>query len=75
MGDRRAATGEYLGIATDVYEDETGGFYILVPSLPGCASQGETVEECFRNIEDAIELYLAIQAEDAALHTEGGGDG
>ena len=37
---------------------EEGGFTVYVPSLPGCISQGETKEEAFRNIKEAIELYL-----------------
>ena len=30
----------------------------MVPDLPGCASQGETLEEALENIKEAIELYL-----------------
>lgn len=37
---------------------EEGGYTVFVPSLPGCISQGETVEECLKNIKEAIELYL-----------------
>ena len=29
-----------------------------VPELPGCASDGETMEEALRNIQEAMELYL-----------------
>jgi predicted RNase H-like HicB family nuclease len=29
-----------------------------VPALPGCISEGETIEEALRNIREAIELYL-----------------
>jgi predicted RNase H-like HicB family nuclease len=39
-------------------EDPEGGFVASVPSLPGCHTQGETLEEAERNIEEAIELYL-----------------
>ncbi len=35
-----------------------GGFSVLVPSLRGCYSQGETLEEAVKNIKEAIELYL-----------------
>lgn len=38
-------------------EDE-GGYSVWVPSLPGCASQGETFEEALKNIKEAITLYL-----------------
>jgi antitoxin HicB len=38
--------------------DETGGYVVEVPSLPGCYSQGETVEEALANIKEAIELHI-----------------
>ncbi len=37
---------------------DEGGYTIYVPSLPGCISEGETVEEALENIQEAIELYL-----------------
>jgi predicted RNase H-like HicB family nuclease len=37
---------------------EEGGFTALVPSLPGCISEGKTREEALKNIKEAIELYL-----------------
>jgi len=38
--------------------DETGGYVVSCPSLPGCYSQGETIEEALKNIKEAIELCL-----------------
>jgi predicted RNase H-like HicB family nuclease len=38
--------------------DETGGYVVEVPSLPGCYSQGETVEEALANIKEAIECHI-----------------
>lgn len=38
--------------------DETGGYVVSCPSLPGCYSQGETVEEALENIKEAILLCL-----------------
>lgn len=35
-----------------------GGYVALVPALPGCHTQGETLEETERNVRDAIALYL-----------------
>jgi len=35
-----------------------GGYTVLVPSLPGCISEGETREEALINIREAIALYL-----------------
>jgi len=46
--------------------DEMGGYVVTCPSLPGCYSQGETVEEALKNIREAIELCL----EDMRAHGE-----
>ena len=48
-----------------VIEPGEDGYYVAwVPSLPGCISQGETLEEALKNIKEAIELYLsAIEKE------------
>jgi predicted RNase H-like HicB family nuclease len=41
------------------YEQATeGGYVAFVPSLPGCHTQGETLEETERNAKEAIALYL-----------------
>ena len=37
---------------------EEGGYTALVPSLPGCISEGNSREEALMNIREAIELYL-----------------
>ena len=49
-----------------LHPDETGGYWVEVPALPGCASQGETVEEALDNVKDAIELYVDVLREDGA---------
>ena len=38
--------------------DAEGGFVALIPSLPGCVSQGETRQEALDNIREAAELYI-----------------
>jgi predicted RNase H-like HicB family nuclease len=42
---------------------EEGGFWVDCPSLPGCASQGDTVEETLEMIKDAIRGHLEVEAE------------
>ncbi|MCG2768459.1 MAG: type II toxin-antitoxin system HicB family antitoxin [Chloroflexota bacterium] len=37
---------------------DEGGYTVYVPSLPGCISEGDSVEEALANIQEAIELYL-----------------
>jgi predicted RNase H-like HicB family nuclease len=45
-------------------DTEDGGYWIECPSLPGCASQGDTVEEALEMMKDAIEGHLEVVAED-----------
>jgi len=37
---------------------DEGGYTVYAPSLPGCISEGDTLEEALANIQEAIELYL-----------------
>ncbi len=41
-----------------IVEDETSGYIAFVPTLPGCHTQGDTLEEVLDNIREAIDLYL-----------------
>lgn len=43
--------------------DPEGGYVAYVPLLPGCHSQGDSLEEAEKNIKEAIELYLESLAE------------
>jgi antitoxin HicB len=38
---------------------EEGGYTVTVPALPGCITQGETVEQCIERAREAIEGYIA----------------
>lgn len=42
-----------------IEQDEDGVFVATCPSLPGCVSQGKSREEARRNIQDAVEGYIA----------------
>ena len=37
---------------------DEGGFTVDIPSLPGCISEGNPMEEAMQNIREAIDLYL-----------------
>ena len=41
-----------------VFEKDEHGYYVYVPELPGCHSQGDTIEDAFVNIKEAVELYI-----------------
>ena len=43
-----------------IEQDEDGYFVAECPDLPGCHTQGDTLEEAITNIRDAIELNLKI---------------
>ena len=54
-----------------VYKAEEGGFWAEVPALPGCYSQGETIEETMENVKEAIEGHLlALKEEREEVPTE-----
>jgi predicted RNase H-like HicB family nuclease len=46
-----------------IYDPEYEGYVADVPELPGCMSQGKTVEEALTNVREAIELYLEVEGE------------
>ena len=46
-----------------IHEAEEGGYWAEVPSIPGCATQGDTFEELLENIYEAIEGYLSVDVD------------
>jgi predicted RNase H-like HicB family nuclease len=48
-----------MKIKVVVHEAEEGGFWAEVPAIPGCATQGETMDELLRNVQEAIEGCLS----------------
>ncbi len=54
-----------------IYEAEEGGYWAKVPALPGCYSQGETLEETLENVTEAIENYsLALRSDGQEISVE-----
>jgi len=43
-----------------VHEAEEGGFWAEVPAIPGCCTQGDTLEELLENLYEAAEGYLSV---------------
>jgi len=44
-----------------VYDPDYKGYVADVPQLPGCMSQGKTIEAALRNVKEAITLYLEAE--------------
>ena len=47
-----------------IHQAEEGGFWSEVPTLPGCYSQGETIDETLLNTKEAIEAHPMAFKED-----------
>lgn len=47
-----------------IHQAEEGGFWSEVPALPGCYSQGETIDETLRSTKEAIEAHLIALRDD-----------
>lgn len=43
-----------------IHEAEEGGYWAEVPAIPGCATQGESLEELLENVREAIEGCLSV---------------
>jgi predicted RNase H-like HicB family nuclease len=50
-----------------IHEAEEGGFWAEVPAIPGCMTQGETMQELIQNLYDAVEGCLSIDMDKVTL--------
>lgn len=50
-----------------IHTAEEGGFWAEVPTIPGCATQGDTFEELLQNIYKAVEGCLSVDKADLEL--------
>ena len=50
-----------------VHEAEEGGYWAEVPSIPGCATQGETFDELLGNIYEAVEGCLSVDIKEVEI--------
>jgi len=48
----------YVVVLKPAVEEDEAGFTVSVPSLPGCITEGDTVEEALKHAREAIEGYL-----------------
>jgi len=52
-----------MNVKAIIHEEEGGGYWAEVPALPGCATQGDTMEELLANLREAIEGFLSADIE------------
>ncbi len=50
-----------------VHEAKEGGYWAEVPSIPGCATQGESIDELLSTIHEAVEGCLSVDIQDITL--------
>ena len=55
-----------MKIKVVVHEAEEGGYWAEVPSIPGCATQGDSFEELLNNLYEAVEGCLSVDLDAAA---------
>jgi predicted RNase H-like HicB family nuclease len=48
-----------------IHPAEEGGYWAAIPALPGCVSEGDTLEQVLANIREAAEGWLEVAAERA----------
>jgi predicted RNase H-like HicB family nuclease len=53
-----------MNVKIVVHQAEEGGFWAEVPALPGCVSQGETMDELLANVRAAIQAWLDAKVDD-----------
>ena len=58
---------EIMNIKVVLEPSDEGGYTVYVPSLSGCISEGETIDEALENIQEAIELYLEPMADELSI--------
>ena len=52
-----------MKIKVIVHEADEGGFWAEVPAIPGCATQGDTLEELLANVHEAVEGCLIEESQ------------
>ena len=60
----------FMNLKIVLEPSEDGGYTVIVPSLPGCISEGDTKDEAIKNIKEAIALYLEPVDDDMVYSRE-----
>lgn len=56
-----------MNLKAIIHEAEEGGFWAEVPALPGCVTQGESIDEVTRNLREAVDGWLAVETPEGEL--------
>ena len=52
-----------MKLKTIIHKAEEGGYWAEIPAIPGCVTQGDSFEELLKNIYEAVEACLSVEAE------------
>ncbi len=56
-----------MKIKAIIHPAEEGGYWAEVPGLPGCITEGDTMEELISNLQDAIQGWLEVANESKSI--------
>ena len=59
--------GYIMKLKVVIHEAAEGGYWAEVPSIPGCATQGDTFDELLSNIYEAVEGCLSVDVQDIVV--------
>ncbi len=60
-----------MRLKVEIHSESVGGYSVSVPALPGCYSQGETLDEAMLNIREAAELWLEVAGDNTGEEEQG----
>ena len=64
-----------MKIQVVIHEAEEGGYWADVPSIPGCATQGDSFEELLANLYEAVEGCLSVEIGEVMSRSDARGSG
>ena len=64
---RREARRGAVKLNAVIHQADEGGFWAEVPSIPGCAAQGDSIEELLKNVHEAVEGCLSVDVRDVPI--------
>ena len=56
-----------MKIKVVIHQEEEGGYWAEVPSIPGCVTQGESFDELLKNLYEAVEGCLSVDVDEIPL--------